>query len=95
MEAPAWYAAWWERTEECSGLTGDFEAIDWYIIPGQTFELDGAEWVGHWIQNVGIVIAGLYRNHEVVVRHEMLHELLGAEGHPPEFDECRLTWETQ
>jgi hypothetical protein len=43
-----------------------------------------------------IVIAGNYLNHEMVVRHEMLHALLQREGHPTDYfvDRCHLTWET-
>ena len=43
-----------------------------------------------------IIIAGNYVNHEMVVRHEMLHSLIGERGHPTEFFEqrCQLTWET-
>jgi hypothetical protein len=43
-----------------------------------------------------IVIAGNYLQHEMVVRHEMLHSLIGSHGHPDQFfgTRCRLTWET-
>jgi hypothetical protein len=41
-----------------------------------------------------IVIAGNYLNHEMVVSHEILHHVLGSEGHPQELFEqrCLLTW---
>ena len=43
-----------------------------------------------------IILAGNYRNHEMVVSHEMLHSLIGQSGHPPLYFEerCHLTWET-
>lgn len=43
-----------------------------------------------------IVLAGAFQDHEMVVRHEMLHALIGAAGHPQGMFEgaCRLTWET-
>ena len=43
-----------------------------------------------------IIIAGHYTDHEMVVRHEMLHHLLDREGHPAEFfvNRCQLTWDS-
>jgi len=42
------------------------------------------------------VIAGNYAEHEMVVRHEMLHALLQREGHPTDYfvNRCHLTWES-
>ena len=32
------YAAWFERTEACSGLGGQFKQIQWFVVPGaETF----------------------------------------------------------
>jgi hypothetical protein len=41
-------------------------------------------------------LAGDYPNNEMVVRHEMVHDLPGHSGHPnPPFGEgCPLTWAT-
>lgn len=100
MAPQAAYAAWFERTEVCSGLTGQFQAIQWFVVPGvETFQTAAGAKVGMWEKSGGvarIIIAGNYINHEMVVRHEMLHDLLDREGHPPEFFEgrCKLTWES-
>ena len=94
------YAAWFERTEACSGLTGQFKQIQWFVVPGaETFQTSAGPKVGMW-EKAGsvarIIIAGNYVGHEMVVRHEILHHLLDREGHPAEYfvNRCRLTWES-
>lgn len=98
--APADFLAWYQATEACSGLTADIQAVEWYVVPGaDEFQLEGAPRVGMWQRNGDksqIVIAGNYLDHEMVVSHEILHHLLGREGHPQELfaQRCQLTWES-
>lgn len=100
LTAPPAYADWFERTEACAGLSGDFTAIEWYVVPDvTTFETELGDKVGLWEQTGGvtrITLAGAYTEHEMVVRHEMLHDLLGREGHPQEYfvTRCHLTWDS-
>jgi hypothetical protein len=100
LAAPTEYRSWWASTESCSGISGDFDQIAWYTVPGvSTMGTDIGEKVGIWAYQDGqstITIAGEYVQHELVVRHEMLHELLGREGHPDEYfvARCGLTWES-
>jgi hypothetical protein len=100
MSPPEQYRAWWTATESCSGLQGRFESIQWYVVPdSMTFSTESGEKVGLWSESSAgtrIIIAGAYANHELVVRHEMLHALLDREGHPPEYfqTKCGLTWES-
>ena len=100
MTAPPVYRQWWVDTEGCSGLAGNYARVQWYVVPGATSFMTGdGEKVGLWSsssEGVRIVVAGEYREHELVVRHEMLHALLDREGHPSEFftNRCHLTWET-
>jgi hypothetical protein len=97
---PAEYQAWWVSTEGCSAIQGNIGRIKWYVVPGvSTFPTAEGEKVGIRIKtgnDIRIVIAGNYVEHEMVVRHEMLHALLNKAGHPPEYfqDRCHLTWET-
>lgn len=102
LAPPPVYAVWFSRTEECSGLRGEMGSIEFFFVPGATgFSTSGDELtrVGRWIK-VGdrnqIIFAGAFSDHEMVVRHEMLHAILGKAGHPSDlFEErCRLTWET-
>jgi len=100
MLAPMEYQQWWARTEACSGLTGDFDRIDWFVVKGaETFQTADGPKVGLWSHSdkgVRIIVAEAYAENELVVRHEMLHALLDREGHPAEYFEhrCGLTWES-
>lgn len=100
IAAPPVYREWAQRTRSCSGLEGDLSAVQFYVIPGvETFATEDGAKVGLWTREGRtnrIVIAGSYENHEMVVRHEMLHALLQREGHPTDYfvTRCHLTWET-
>lgn len=100
LAAPAQYKEWWSRTERCAGMSGDFAAVQWYVVPGaETFTVSGQPRVGLRIQEGGtirVILAGQWSADEMVVRHEMLHAILRREGHPQEYfvDRCQLTWET-
>jgi hypothetical protein len=97
---PEQYREWWSKTEGCSGRSGDFARIEWYVVPNvQTFETRAGTKVGFWSHSssgVRIILAGSYADNELVVRHEMLHALLDREGHPREYfeDRCALTWDS-
>lgn len=99
IEPPAVYQQWFTTTASCSGLAGNAQSIEWYVVPGAaSFRAEGADRVGMWQMVDGrsqIVIAGAYERHEMVVRHEILHHLIGQSGHPRDlFEErCPLTWE--
>jgi len=100
IATPVVYREWFQRTEACSGRTGDFSAVQFYVVPGvETFPTEDGAKVGEWISDGSahrVVIAGNYQNHEMVVRHELLHTLLRQSGHPDEYfvSRCRLTWES-
>lgn len=96
--APVIYSSWWTKTEGCSELTAQMQRIEWYVVPNAaTFETDQGPKVGIRIKagdRITIVVAGDYQNHEMVVRHEMLHAILDKPGHDPLYFEqrCHLTW---
>jgi hypothetical protein len=96
MEPPAVYREWWAKTQACSGLSGEFERIQWQVVPGRSFECKSGQCVGHWHPGHQIFIAEEWLHNEMVVRHEMLHDLLNGGGHPnPPFGQgCPLTWAT-
>lgn len=100
IAAPAVYREWHQKTQACSGLIGDFSTVKFYVVPGvETFSTVEGQKLGQWIQDGAadrIIVAGNYRDHEMVVRHELLHSLLGREGHPSEYfnQRCKLTWDT-
>ena len=96
LNPPAVYREWWNKTQACSGLTGDFERITWSVIQGSSFACSSGQCAGHWSEDHHIYLAGDWSMDEMVVRHEMLHDLIGRPGHPaPPFGQgCPLTWET-
>ena len=101
------YATWWTEDVECSGLTGDLQDVEWYVVPADS---DGGFWcedgpdhtcAGEWVAPHSIYLAGPNKSYpqgyaadEWTVRHEMLHELVGRPGHPRVFDDCHLASRT-
>lgn len=82
---PAFYQTWWRLTEACSGRSGSMATVSWYVVPGDVFELNGQLVSGYSVALFNrIVLAGDVVSDGPSVRHEMLHQLLGAGvgGHP-------------
>lgn len=82
---PPVYTAWWAMVEECSGLQGSLESIQWFSVPGELSDPSNpAEPVdAYWsaasnriVLNSNDTVAGN------IVRHEMLHALVRSKGHP-------------
>jgi len=96
MTPPAEYREWWAKTEACSGLSGDFDQVQWSGVPGDGFKCSTGTCAGHWEPDHHIYLAQDWTTNEMVVRHEMLHDLLQRPGHPdPPFGSpCPLTWAT-
>ena len=94
FEPPTIFARWWTLTEACSQRSGDLAAVQWYRVPGSSVWHDG-EWISGYYdpRDNRIVMAEGEADDGVVVRHEMLHALLRAYGHPrAEFlDACAST----
>lgn len=90
--SPPVYARWWSMTQSCSGLSGDLSAVTWFMVPGvSTVSLNGKAVEGYWsLAGNRIVIAGAGRLAGGIVRHEMLHALMKAGGHPRAkfLDDC-------
>jgi hypothetical protein len=87
----ATYADWWRSTENCAGRRGDMSRISWFVVPNHTsFVYANAQYNGYWWNGVHwILLAGEKVTNASIVRHEMLHELLGRGDHPPEFFQVR------
>jgi hypothetical protein len=96
LAPPPVYQEWWAKTEACSGLTGNLYRVQWSVIEGSSFPCSGGQCAGHWSSTHHIFLASDWEMDEMVVRHEMLHELIGRPGHPnPPFGQgCPLTWAT-
>jgi hypothetical protein len=70
--------------ESCSGITGSLSKLTWYDVPGVTeFQFNGQIVSGYWTRGSNsIVLADSSQLDGSVVRHEMLHSLIKASGHP-------------
>lgn len=81
---PSVYRNWWSLTETCSGRVADLSAVSWYVVPGVASLPDTLDDVGGRWYGLGnrILLAGGEEWDGALVRHEMLHALLGAGGHP-------------
>ena len=94
FEPPPIYREWFANTEACSALRGDYFRIDWFVVPGPAFACPSGQCVAHWHGDHSIFVAERFVDAEMVVRHEMLHDIIGRPGHPdpPFVRGCGLTW---
>lgn len=92
VDRSALYREWWAAVERCSGRTASFERVRWFWHPTEDYPmtLDG--------QPVGAL--SKWRTHRIflgrhaaadsrIVSHEILHDLLQTNDHPPEYFEER------
>lgn len=91
MQPPRVYAMWWQLTQACSGITGNFASVRWYVVPNASqIVVNGRAVQGYWWSDENrIVVASSEVLQGQLVRHEMLHALTGA-GHSHEYfmDRC-------
>jgi hypothetical protein len=91
LDPPAHFSLWWGMVEQCSGLSRGMSDIDWYEVPGSTFESPTGKAVnGMYLQgSERIVLGNGSARKGPVVRHEMLHALIrrndAEPSHPAEY----------
>lgn len=87
FDAPAVYARWWADVEACSGRAGDLQRVSWFVVPNaKWFTIRGVAYDGYWFEyHHEIVLAAAHIEDSLVVRHEMLHDLLNDGQHPREY----------
>jgi hypothetical protein len=81
---PPVYTRWWAMVEECSGLTGSLDNVQWYSAPEQLFDPNnsGEPVEGYWSAATNRIV--LSSNDTIdgsTVRHEMLHALTRSGAH--------------
>ncbi len=95
---PADFGGWWAEMEACSGRTGDWTRIRWFVVPTDELVLDGRPKQGVWRDPHTVYLAAVVVQPsdgrpawqpwtQRVVKHEMLHDLTGPE-HGAVFDRC-------
>ena len=90
IDAPADYGVWWSATEQCAGRTAAMSRVQWFTMPGRTsFMYGDGQYDGYWWNDVHwILLAGDKVQNGMIVRHEMLHDLLQTGEHPAAFETC-------
>lgn len=81
---PAVYASWWSMVEQCAGRRGNFQAVQWFLMPGaHSFDLGDMRVAGVWTRAGNAITVGEHaRLNGQLVRHEMLHAILQGGSHP-------------
>jgi hypothetical protein len=84
MIPPAAYDQWWAMVEDCSGIRKPFAAVSWYSAPPGSLRTKqdpttGAYWSA---KSNRIVLDSTFLLRGGLVRHEMLHSILGQGTHP-------------
>lgn len=83
---PLAYLTWWQEVSACSGRRHFFSTVHWYVVPGDVIMYRGRGAQGLAFSHPPrIVLASTFVNDPKLVRHEMLHILLGVDGHPTEY----------
>lgn len=80
---------WWTQIQECSGRSGDYDAVTWYYVPGEEpFHAPGLDKVviGYWDPAGNrIVLLQFVPNRSALIRHEILHALIRRGDHPATY----------
>lgn len=87
---PVEYDAWWRATEACADRQGDLATVRWFTTPGDSVRVGTATFDAYWFAAGNTIVVGrAYVRDGPVVRHEMLHALLGRGDHPAEYFQKR------
>jgi hypothetical protein len=86
------YRDWWQQMERCSGRSAPFDAVRWYVVPGEApFRVAGIPYpvIGYWDQRANhiVLLEYLPTQRAPVIRHEALHAILRRTDHPPRYFE--------
>jgi hypothetical protein len=90
--------AWWAQIEQCSGKHASYDLVTWYVVPGEEpFHVPhhAQPVLGYWdpADNRIVLLQFLPERRAPTVRHEALHAITRALGHPPEYfvEKCGAT----
>lgn len=78
LTAPGIYASWYHQLEQCSGIKGDFKAVDFYVA--QVNFHNGHHFNGYW-EPGSIVLVAAKLNDRATVMHEMMHDITRSPVH--------------
>ncbi|HEX4933760.1 MAG TPA: hypothetical protein VFV33_11310 [Gemmatimonadaceae bacterium] len=98
LEIPAVYRQWWSQVEDCAGREAPIERVRFWVVQGDEFPCPNGPCVGRWNAPHDVYLAETWVYNASLVKHEMLHDLLGTGDHPPaKFGEqgCNVSWSTR
>lgn len=73
----------WQEVERCSGISANHTAVRIYSVPLDRIPVNGQDAAGYYdVRRHAIFIAESYITWRNGWRHEILHSLLRATGHP-------------
>jgi len=91
---PVQYERWYDELVAAAGTEPNttFEALIWHAAPRNGFGCQGSRETcqGQWLDTGDIFIATRWVDDERVVKHEMLHAILGRGDHPALFRRLNL-----
>ena len=96
FDPPAVYTVLWGEVETCAGVQGSMSVVHWYVVPKTlTFPCEYGACRGLWVAPHSIYLSDAaahdtFFEEFFTVKHEILHDLVGAPGHPPVFQQCGL-----
>lgn len=92
VDLSASYRQLHDEVTQCSGVGGEFERIRWFWHPTEDtpMTLNGVPLVGNtkW-KTHRIFLGRAAGNNRRIVAHELLHDRLQTNDHPPEYFEGR------
>lgn len=85
---PEQYRVWWGEIEQCSGLRGSINAVEFYQVPLTTDSYGGGRTRWRTGSPTLILMEPDVVMYERTVKHEMMHALgkwNSYDGHPPRY----------
>jgi hypothetical protein len=95
LEVSSAYRHWWGEVEACAQRSAPIERVRFWVIKGDEFPCPNGPCAGHWRSPHDVYIAERWVNDETLVKHEMLHDLLGTGQHPEAYfgpGACNVVW---
>ena len=92
FKPPPEFAVWWRVTEACSGLQRDYSRVSWFVVPDSQLIVRGESYDGYSWQGADpriVLTQSMLRNAGELVRHEMLHIIVGQGGHSKDYFRVR------
>lgn len=95
LDVPEAYRHWWAQMEECAQRVAPFDRVRFWVVRGDEFPCPKGPCAGHWRSPHDVYIAETWVHNETLVKHEMLHDLLGSGEHPATYfgpAACNVVW---